>query len=107
MHIYTLQDPNVYTPLNAALHDTARRGSGPDGVSEELSACLPFIKLLDVALVEAAITFGFFVGQVFRGVKHAYPSVAAHNPVDHFPVGETLPWFQFCSASLWHRSQHC
>ncbi len=99
MHIYTLQDPNVYTPLNAAMYDTPNRGNGPGGVSAPLRACLPFIKLLDVALVEAAIAFGFFVGQVFRGVKHAYPSVAAHDPERYFPVGGELPWFQFCSSS--------
>eukprot|EP01046_Picozoa_sp_COSAG06_P013167 COSAG06_NODE_792_length_12273_cov_19.284048_1_plen_502_part_00 len=99
MHIYTLQDPNVYTRLNRAMYDTPNRGNGPGGISAELDACLPFIKLLDVALVEAAIAFGFFVGQVFRGVKHAFPSAAAHDPERYFPVGRELPWFQFCSSS--------
>jgi len=99
MHIYTLQDPNVYTQLNMAMYDTLNRGSGPDGVSQNLRACLPFIKLLDEALKEAAIVFGFFAGQVFRGVRHAFPSPDAHDPVAHFPVGRELQWFQFCSSS--------
>ena len=37
IHIYTRQDPNVYSPLGAALHDP-NRGNGPGGVSEDVSA---------------------------------------------------------------------
>ena len=101
IHIYTRQDPNVYGPLGDALHDTANRASGPGGVSDDVRACLPFVKLLDVALVESAIVFGFFSGQVFRGVKFAFPepTYAAHDPEAFFPPGRELHWFEFNSSS--------
>lgn len=74
IYIFTLQEPNVYTHLGAALHDP-NRASGPGGVSEDVLACLPLAKLLDVALDLASRPeyWGFFVGQVFRGVKYAFP----------------------------------
>ena len=48
---------------------TNARATGPGGVSPAFRAVLPFAKLLDVGLEEAAIVWGCFVGQVFRGVK--------------------------------------
>ena len=87
--VYTLQRPNVYQPLGAALR-AADRTSGPDGVSAKVRACLPYTKLLDVALVEAAITWGFFIGKTLRGVQYAFPrpTVAHHDPEGYFPSGE-------------------
>ena len=58
--VYTLQDPNVYKPLGEAMH-AADRASGPGGMSAAVRACLPYAKLLDLSLVEAAILWGFFV----------------------------------------------
>ena len=102
-HIYTLQRPNVYEALGAAMHGV-NRGIGAGGVSPEMRACLPVIKLLDVALVEAAIVWGFFVGQTLRGVKYAYPrpTVAEHNPESHFPKDREFPWYEFNSSSTDH-----
>ena len=89
--VYTLQDPNIYKPLADAMH-AADRAAGPGGVSEAVRACLPFVKLLDVAMLEAAITWGFFVGQAFRGVKYAFPkpTLAEHDPTAYFPMGREL-----------------
>ena len=63
--------------------------------------CLPFVKLLDVAMLEAAITWGFFVGQAYRGVKYAFPkpTPAEHDPSGYFPMGRELHWFAFQSSS--------
>ena len=102
-HIYTLQDPNVYTALGAAMH-SINRSAGPGGVSPEMRACLPFIKLLDVALIEAVIVWGFFTGETLRGVKHAFPqpTVADHDPKRHFMpngVGRELHWLEFNSSA--------
>ena len=98
--VYTLQDPNIYKPLADAMH-AADRAAGEGGVSEAVRACLPFVKLLDVAMLEAAITWGFFVGQAFRGVKFAFPkpTLAEHNPTAYFPMGRELHWFAFQSSS--------
>ena len=89
IYVYTLQHPNLYKPLGAALH-AADRASGPDGVSAQVRACLPYAKLLDAALVEAAITFGFFTGKTLRGIKYAFPrpTVAEHDPEGYFPSGQ-------------------
>eukprot|EP01045_Picozoa_sp_COSAG04_P014646 COSAG04_NODE_1108_length_8231_cov_5.606247_4_plen_178_part_00 len=74
IHVYTLQEPNIYSPLGASLHDVANRANGPGGISADVAACLPFVKLLDSALEEVGIVWGFFVGQAFRGVKFAFPN---------------------------------
>ena len=81
-YAYTLQDPNIYTPLGDALHGTDR-ASGPGGVSDRVRAWLPFAKLLDMGLEEVALVWGYFLGQTFRGVKYAFPkpTFAEHNPV--------------------------
>eukprot|EP01046_Picozoa_sp_COSAG06_P047206 COSAG06_NODE_6822_length_2758_cov_27.446785_1_plen_582_part_00 len=104
IHIYTL--PLVYKPLGAAMRDTATRALGPDGqpapdgISEDVRACLPFVKLLDVAMLEAAIVFSFHVGQVLRGVKYAFGTAqAAHDPQGYFAVGRELHFFEFKSSS--------
>ena len=98
--VYTLQDPNIYKPLADAMH-AADRAAGPGGVSAAVRACLPFAKLLDVSLVEAAILWGFFVGQTFRGVKYAFPkpTLAEHNPEAYFPLERQLFWFEFNSSA--------
>ena len=107
LHVYTLQDPNVFGPLGNALH-AADRGAGPGGVSPRVRAFLPLAKLMDVALVAAARMWGAFVGQVFRGVKYAFPepTLAAHDPEGYFPSGQPggppareLNWFEFNSSS--------
>ena len=66
-----------------------------------MRACLPFVKLLDEAMLEAAITWGFFVGQAYRGVKYAFPkpTPAEHDPSGYFPAGRELHWFALQSSS--------
>ena len=100
MFVYTLQDPNVYAPLGDALHGPDR-ASGPGGISVRVRAWLPFAKLLDMALVEAALIWEYFIGQTFRGVKYAFPkpTVAEHDPVKYFPKDRDLHWFEFNSSS--------
>jgi hypothetical protein len=100
IHVYTLQDPNVYKPLGEAMHTDAR-AIGPSGVSSAFRAVLPFAKLLDVGLREAARVWGCFIGQVFRGVKYAFPrpTAAEHDPERHFAPGRELYWFEFNSSA--------
>ena len=100
MHVYTLADPNVHKPLGVAMHTNAR-ATGPGGVSPAFRAVLPFAKLLDVGLEEAAIVWGCFVGQVFRGVKYAFPrpTAAEHDPEGHFTPGRVLHFFEFNSSA--------
>ena len=96
VYMYTDEGLGIYRVLGAAMHDTARRADSPS-----MRACLPSIKLLDVALVEAAIVWGFFEGQTLRGVKHAFPqpTVADHDPQRHFPAGREFHWFEFNSSA--------
>ena len=99
-YIYTHEGLGVYRVLGEAMHDGAR-GAGPGGASPMMRACLPFIKLLDAGLVEAAIVWGFFVGQTLRGVKYAFPrpTAADHDPERHFPAGREFHWFEFNSSA--------
>ena len=50
---------------------------------------------MDVALVEAAIIWGLYIGQTFRGVKYASPkpTLAEHNPEAFFLLGRELHWY--------------
>ena len=99
-YAYTDERLGIYRVLGEAMHDVAR-GAGPGGVSPRMRACLPLIKLLDVGLVEAAILWGFFVGQTLRGVKYAFPrpTAADHDPERHFPAGREFHWFEFNSSA--------
>ena len=99
-YAYTHERLGIYRVLGEAMHDAAR-GAGPGGVSPGMRACLPLIKLLDVGLVEAAILWGFFVGQTLRGVKYAFPrpTAADHDPERHFPTGREFHWFEFNSSA--------
>jgi hypothetical protein len=100
IHAYTLDghDINIYKKINAAMNNPGRT------ISEELCACLPFIKLLDTALLEAAQRWGYHIGEVLRGVKYAYPkpTPAQHDVKKHFPKGRTFYWYFFVSSALDH-----
>ena len=100
LYMYTDEQLGIYRVLGEAMHDAAR-GAGAAGVSARMRACLPLIKLLEVALQEAAIYWGFFVGQTLRGVKYAFPrpNPADHDPERHFPVGREFHWFEFNSSA--------
>ena len=72
IYVYTLEDPAVYTAVNRAMYNPARRGAqgvlpGPD-LSLELQACLPYIRFLDAALERLPEAF-IFRGRVHRGVR--------------------------------------
>ena len=100
LHVYTLQDPRVYGALGTAMH-AADRHAGPGGVSPALRACLPYAKLLQTAMEEAALLWGHFAGMTTRGVKYAFPQPtrALHDPEAHFPRGRELHWYEFNSSS--------
>ena len=72
IYVYTLEDPAVYTVVNRAMYNPARRSAhgvlpGPD-LSPELQACLPYIRFLDTALERLPEAF-IFRGRVHRGVR--------------------------------------
>jgi hypothetical protein len=72
IYVYTLEDPAVYTAVNRAMYNPARRGvhgflPGPD-LSPELQACLPYIRFLDTALERLPEAF-IYSGRVHRGVR--------------------------------------
>ena len=72
IYVYTLEDPAVYTVVNRAMYNPARRSvhgvlPGPD-LSTELQACLPYIRFLDTALERLPEAF-IFRGRVHRGVR--------------------------------------
>jgi hypothetical protein len=99
-HVFTLQDPNLYGPLGAACHAVDRQ-AGPSGISAQLRAFMPYMKLLEAGMEEAALFWGYFIGKTTRGVKYAFPepSVATHDPEAHFPPGREVHWFEFNSSS--------
>jgi hypothetical protein len=81
IHIYTLENPGVYRVVNREMFNPDRWQPGAEGgVSEALRACLPYIKMLDSALVALPEAY-VFRDQVFRGVKFVYPSLQNHDPV--------------------------
>eukprot|EP01012_Entosiphon_sulcatum_P047920 TRINITY_DN6563_c0_g1_i1.p1 TRINITY_DN6563_c0_g1~~TRINITY_DN6563_c0_g1_i1.p1 ORF type:complete len:298 (+),score=33.90 TRINITY_DN6563_c0_g1_i1:51-944(+) len=87
----------LYTVLAQAM------GTGNNRQSE-IGAFLPFIKLLDTALLRLPVpmrTCAAAPNTVYRGTKWRYPSVATPDAVAHFPVGSlrTLFTFQSCSVN--------
>jgi hypothetical protein len=80
INAYSLQDPRLYAALGAALH-SPERANGPGGVSESIRRWMPYVKLLDMAVEEAGVVWGCFIGRTNRGVKYAFPqpTVAAHG----------------------------
>jgi len=98
IYVYTLDDPKVYAVVNRVMFNPARRRPGGSGVSEELKACMPYIKFLDASLEALPASF-LYSGQVRRGVQWVYPSPDRHDPDSHFPVGSMLLWYEFKSTS--------
>ena len=98
IHAYTLDSPNLYSLLNAAMAEKVR-SEGPDGVSARLRAVLPFAKFLDAALCALPPTFAYR-GKCYRGVKTVFPSPLHHHPERHFPSGSTVTFYEFKSASV-------
>ena len=100
IHVYTLANPSVYRVVNQAMFNPSRRKPGTAGttVSNELHACLPYIKFLDAAL-EALPPAYVFKGEVRRGVPYVYPSPEKHDPAQHFRAGQKVMWYEFKSTS--------
>jgi hypothetical protein len=99
IYVYTLNDPAVYAVVNAEMFNTGRRTPGAiAGISDSLRACLPYIKFLDAALAALPNCY-VFRGEVRRGTKWVYPSPTKHDPESHFPVGQTIMWYEFKSTS--------
>ena len=83
IYVYTLEDPAVYTVVNRAMYNPARRSvhgvlPGPD-LSPELQACLPYIRFLDTALERLPEAF-IFRGRVHRGVRSPPRRARVHAP---------------------------
>jgi len=97
IYTYTLQTPNVYSPLNAAMFSKDRRGA--DGTtSPALLAVMPYAKFLDTALERLPPSFAF-EGDVERGVRWVFPSPDHHDPAKHFPKDGFICWYEFKSTS--------
>ena len=73
LHVCTLCDPDVFRRVSEALSMPDWTAVPPDcdGVTDDVRACLPFLKLVDAAVVSAASTWGAFMGQMSNGVCYA------------------------------------
>jgi hypothetical protein len=99
IYLYTLNAPAVYAAVNREMFNKGRFKPGSiSGISDSLRACLPFIKYL-VAALEALPECYIFKGEVRRGTKWVFPSPGKHDPESHFPVGQTIMWYEFKSTS--------
>ena len=101
IYLYTLAHPSLYSVINKVMFNPARRtpgAAGAAGVSDDLRACMPYIKFLDAAL-EALPPAYVFRGELRRGVRWVYPSPDNHDPKRHFAVGGTIMWYEFKSTS--------
>ena len=101
IYLYTLARPSLYSVINKVMFNPARRtpgAAGAAGVSDDLRACMPYIKFLDAAL-EALPPAYVFRGELRRGVRWVYPSPDNHDPKRHFAVGGTIMWYEFKSTS--------
>jgi len=88
--------------LNAEFSSATRAALGGE-LSPRLRACIPFAKLLEVALSELPSAF-IFRGRAWRAVRHVFPgypgfknlhggpSPQVHDPEGHFADGSTVCW---------------
>ena len=99
IRVYTMSDPPVYRIVNREMFNPKRRKPGGNhSISDGLSACMPFIRLLKDALENLPESY-VFRGQVRRGVKWSFPSPDDHDPVGYFVVGQRVMWYEFKSTS--------
>eukprot|EP00300_Choanocystis_sp_HF-7_P042948 c9601_g1_i1.p1 GENE.c9601_g1_i1~~c9601_g1_i1.p1 ORF type:complete len:742 (+),score=79.66 c9601_g1_i1:825-3050(+) len=92
IRIYTLQSPAVFRIINSAMTES-NRGEGSDGVSDALRYCLPFIRLLDKALVR--LPTQHYTGTCYRTLPIVFPNLDAQ-----FQVNQVLCWTSFSSTSI-------
>ena len=97
IYLYTIDQPKIYKFVNTACH-APDRDVGPGGLSPRLRACMPYIKFLDTSLERLPPKY-LFKGRLNRGVKRAFPTPEAHDPVAHFPKGKQFFWYEFKSAA--------
>ena len=74
------------------------RGKGAGGMSDNLRACMPFIKYLDTALDQLPEQFNF-TGRCLRGIKWVFPSEEDHDPEEYFKQGKRITFYEFKSSS--------
>ena len=103
IYIYTLEFPSVYGALSRIMV-ASDRASASGELSQEMRACLPFLKFLREALARLPERFIFRSGQrhnrkCLRGVKHVFENAANHNPTAWFPDGSYHAWYQLVSTS--------
>jgi hypothetical protein len=99
IYVYSLSDPKVFKVVNREMFSTdCRKSAIRGGVSDGLSACLPYIRFLIDAIKVLPARY-VFKGQVRRGVKHVFLSPENHNPEGHFRIGSLLMWYEFKSTS--------
>lgn len=96
---YTHEDPPCYRVMSGALNNTAARMQGLR-LSDAVRMVLPYCKLLDVSL-QALPACYHYRGEVYRGVKWAFPNLRNHRL--HFPhyfhAGRELCWHEPKSTS--------
>ena len=92
----------LYRVINGVMRDSTSRAAGPGGMSAEMRACLPYIKLLWVAL-ESLPPELHFTGKAYRGIKWAFPTPAHHDPESYFFRSRQFYWYEFKSASTEYR----
>eukprot|EP00811_Abedinium_folium_P031344 NODE_5095_length_1809_cov_5.418549.p1 GENE.NODE_5095_length_1809_cov_5.418549~~NODE_5095_length_1809_cov_5.418549.p1 ORF type:complete len:493 (-),score=103.26 NODE_5095_length_1809_cov_5.418549:331-1749(-) len=99
IYAYTDEDVPVYKVATEAFSAPDRTQGGQ--VSPAVRMCLPFYKLLDVALQNLPESFTYR-GEVFRGVKWCFPNLASHSPEAlriYFPRGDNFYWYTPKSTS--------
>ena len=120
--VYTFDDPKIYDTLNTQMSSAGRQANNT--IADQLRACLPFAKLLEVALSRLPSQYVFgadspcaheagLTGRVWRSVTHVFPgypgyvnprpgssaSPQQHDPERHFAAGSMVCWYQFSSCS--------
>ena len=97
IYLYTLEDPAIYKLMNGAMFAPGRE-TADGSVSDDIRACLPYIKFLDKSLISLPEKY-HFKGRCFRGVKWVFPSTDKHDPESYFYEGKEFYFYEFKSSS--------
>jgi hypothetical protein len=92
LHICTLRDPDVFGRLSEVVNNAARSGMS----SGDACACLPFIKLLDCAIVATSTAWGSFFGQMARA--SSMYSFRDYDAKGYTPISSDLYWSEYTTG---------
>jgi len=95
IYAYNLEASTLYATANGQMFNPATRQHAKGNISQELRKC----RLSNYSMLPPRHRPLIYSGQASCDVNFVYLSPAYDDPGRHFPLGCTLMWYEFKSAS--------